>query len=245
MIAGEVIAAEKLMKRIIVAGMLAIVLLYLGANLGYFHAMTLPDMAQATSGVPQTLMSKWIGPHGATLIGGLIMCSVFGAVNGNVMSKPRVPFALSRDGLTFKFLGKAHPRWGTPYVAIAIQSIVSVAMILLLRDPKEPQKLFDKLTSFFVVVEWFALLFTVAAVIVLRVKKPDAERPYRSPAYPLVPLVFLIGTAIGLIAITRGEWIDGNRLPVYGLIASAAGFPVYWIWRKLSPGSGPSAPGPA
>lgn len=245
MIAGEVVAAEKLMKRIIVAGMLVIVFLYLGANIGYFHAMRLPDMAAAADGVPQAIMGKVMPDYGATLIGACIMCSVFGALNGNVMAKPRVSYALAQDGLTFGFLGRAHPRWGTPYPAILIQSGVAILMVFLLMDRKNPGRLFDKLTTYFVVVEWFALLFTVGAVMVLRKKRPDAERPYKTPAYPLVPLVFLIGTTLGLAAIVWGEWVDGNRSPVYGLLIAAAGFPVYSVWKRLKGGSVPAPPGPA
>jgi APA family basic amino acid/polyamine antiporter len=239
MITGEVVAAERLMKRIIIAGMLTIVGLYLVANVGYFYAMSLPAMAKATAGVPQTIMGQVTG-YGGKLIGACIMCSVFGALNGNVMTKPRVSYALSRDGLTFDFLGKAHPRWSTPYAAILIQTAVAIALVVALADRNNPQRLFDKLTTYFVVVEWFALLFTVGAVMVLRRRMPAAERPFRTPAYPLVPLVFLIGTGVGLAAIVWGEWVDGNRSPVYGLLLSFVGFPVYAAWRRFSRGSAPA-----
>jgi len=233
MITGEVVAAEKLMKRIIIAGMLTIVGLYLVANVGYFYAMSLPAMAAAKAGVPQAIMGQVTG-YGGKLIGACIMCSVFGALNGNVMTKPRVSYALSRDRLTFAFLGKAHPRWSTPYAAILIQTGVAITLVVALADRNNPQRLFDKLTTYFVVVEWFALLFTVGAVMVLRKKLPDAERPFRTPAYPLVPLIFLIGTGAGLAAIVWGEWVDGNRSPVYGLLLSFLGFPVYAVWRRLA-----------
>lgn len=234
MITGEVVAAEKLMKRIIVAGMLTIVGLYLIANVGYFHAMSLGEMAAATGGVPQAIMHKVTGT-GGVIIGACIMCSVFGALNGNVMTKPRVSYAMSRDGLTFGFLGKAHPRWATPYAAILIQAAVAIALVvgLSLMNPDKPGELFDKLTTYFVVVEWFALLFTVGAVMVLRRGQPGAERPFRTPAYPLVPLVFLLGTGAGLAAIVWGEAKAGNWSPVYGLLLSGLGFPVYGIWRKM------------
>ena len=246
MITGEVVAAEKLMKRIIVAGMLTIVGLYLVANVGYFHAMSLDQMAQAKEGVPQTIMGSVLA-KGGVLIGACIMCSVFGALNGNVMTKPRVSYAMSRDGLTFGFLGKAHPRWATPYAAILIQAAAAIALVvgLSLANPDKPGELFDKLTTYFVVVEWFALLFTVGAVVVLRKKQPFAERPFRTPAYPLVPLIFLLGTAAGLGAIVWGEWVAGNRSPVYGLLLSASGFPVYWAWKRISRGSGPAPADPA
>ncbi len=233
MITGEVVAAEKLMKRIIVVGMLSIVGLYLVANVGYFYAMSLPEMAAAKGGVPQAIMHQVTG-MGGVLIGFCIMCSVFGALNGNVFTKPRVSYALAKDGLTFAFLGKAHPRWSTPYAAILIQTAVAIAMVVLLRDPKDPGALFDKLTTYFVVVEWSALLFTVGAVMVLRKRMPAVDRPFRVPVYPWVPLIFLVGTTAGLGAIVWGKWVTGDRSPVYGLLLSFLGFPVYAVWRRLS-----------
>lgn len=230
MIAGEVVAAEKLMKRIIVVGILAIVVLYLGANIGYFYAMPVGAMAQEVGGVPQRIMGDLVGPKGANLIGACIMCSVFGALNGNILAKPRVSYALAQDGLTFKFLGNAHPRWSTPYASILIQGAVSIVLVLLLRD-------FDKLTTYFVVVEWFALLFSVGAVFVLRRKMPDAPRPFKTPGYPWIPLLFLVGTVLGLSAIVWDSVKKGNWSPVWGLLIAVAGFPVYWLWRGKRPAS--------
>jgi basic amino acid/polyamine antiporter, APA family len=227
MIAGEVMTAERLMRRIIVAGLLTIVLLYVAANVGYFYAMPVEVMARQTAGVPQWIMGKLLGPAGSTVIGAAILCSVSGALNGNILAKPRVVYALARDGLTFSFLGRAHPRWRTPHAAILIQAAVALVLVVLLRD-------FDRLTTYFVVVEWCALLFAVAAVIVLRRRLPDAPRPFRTPGYPAVPLLFLAGTFGGLVAIVRGEL--ARAAPDYssllGLLIAAAGFPVYYVWRR-------------
>jgi APA family basic amino acid/polyamine antiporter len=226
-IAGEVVGAERLMKRIIVVGILAIVALYVVANVGYFYTMSAEAMSKEPGGVPQKIMSNLFGRPGAVLISAGIMCSVFGALNGNVLAKPRVAYALSRDGLTFEFLGRAHPRWATPYWAINIQAAVAVILIAFLKD-------FDKLTTYFVVVEWFALLFSVGAVFVLRRKMPHVDRPFRTPGYPWVPLLFLVGTLVGLIAIIWGEVQNKNYSPLWGLLIAVAGFPVYWIWRRIA-----------
>jgi basic amino acid/polyamine antiporter, APA family len=234
MVAGEVKKPEKIMTRVIVAGMLAIVVLYLGANIGYFHAMSLPAMAAAPDGVPAAIMSAAFGPWGATLIGAGVMCSVLGALHGSVLTRSRVPYALARDRLTFDFLGRAHPKWSTPHASLLIQGAVAILLIAILRDPAKPGRLFDKLTTYFVVVEWFALLFAVGAVFIFR-KKDPRPRPFSVPLYPWVPLVFLLGTSIGLAAIVWGEWKAGNRSPVWGLLIALAGFPVYWAWRRLSP----------
>jgi amino acid transporter len=229
MIAGEVRAPERLMRRVIVVGMLAIVALYVGANVGYFFAMPVDAMAREAGGVPQRIMSDRFGPLGATFIAAAILCSVFGALNGNVLAKPRVAYALARDGLTFSFLGRAHPRWSTPHAALLIQAAVALVLVALLRD-------FDRLTTYFVVVEWFALLFAVGAVLVLRRLRPEAPRPFRTPGYPFVPLVFLVGTLVGLVAIVWGELDQAvpNYAPVLGLLLAAAGFPVYYAWRRRS-----------
>ena len=226
MIAGEVVAAERLMRRIVVAGMATIVLLYVGANVGYFYAMPVEVMARQTAGVPQWIMGRLLGPAGSTVIATAILCSVSGALNGNILAKPRVVYALARDGLTFSFLGRAHRRWATPHLAILIQSAVALLLVGLLQD-------FDRLTTYFVVVEWCALLFAVGAVLVLRRRLPDAPRPFRSPGHPWVPLLFLAGTAVGLVAIVRGE-LDRpvpDYSPLVGLLIAGAGFPVYYVWR--------------
>jgi amino acid transporter len=225
MIAGEVIAPGQSMKRIVIAGMLVIVGLYLGANVAYFYMMPVEVMAQQKEAVARTVMQAIAGPVGGTLIMLAIMVSIFGALNGNCLARPRVAFAMARDGLTFSFLGKVHPRFATPWVAMIIQAAGAIAMVLVLRD-------FDRLTTYFVVVEWAALIFAVAAVFVLRRKMADAPRPFRTPAYPWVPVLFVLGTAIGVTAIVWGEFDAGNYSPIVGLCIAAAGFPVHHLWRR-------------
>src|SRR6185436_20986596 len=104
----------------------------------------------------------------------------------------------------------------------------------LLRD-------FDRLTTYFVVVEWFALLFAVAAVMVLRRRRPDAARPFRTPLYPWVPLLFLVGTLAGLVAIVWGEIGRPvpNYSPLWGLVVALVGFPVHAAWRRLARAAAP------
>jgi APA family basic amino acid/polyamine antiporter len=180
------------------------------------------------------LMRVIFGETGARIIGVGIMCSVAGSLNGIIMAKARVAFALARDGLTFGFLGKAHPTRATPYVSILIQGIVSIILVFALNDPEWPGRLFSRLTTYFVVVEWLALLFAIAAVFVLRRKMPDAPRPYRTPGYPWVPLIFVVGTFLSLGVINVNAWLKKDNSPTVGLAIVLAGFPVYWIWRRCS-----------
>ena len=227
MIAGEVVAPEKLMKRVIIVGMLVIVALYLGANLAYFYMMPVEVMAQEKAAIARTVMTAIAGPVGGTMILLAIMCSIFGALNGNILAKPRVTYAMARDGLTFAFLGKTHPTWSTPWVAILIQGAAAIGMVLTLRD-------FDTLTTYFVVVEWASLIVAVAAVFVLRRKMADAFRSFRTPGYPWVPLFFIVGTVVGLSAIVWGEFQNGNYTPVYGLLIASAGFPMYHLLQRFT-----------
>ena len=226
MIAGEVVAPERLMKRIIIVGMLTIVTLYIGANLAYLYMMPVSVMAQQKEAIARTVMTAIAGPAGGTLIMLAIMTSILGALNGNLLAKPRVAYAMGRDGLTFAFLGKVHPRWSTPWTAQLIVGAVGIIMVLALRD-------YDALITYFVVIEWAALIFAVGALFVLRRKLADAPRPFRTPAYPWVPLVFVAGTVVGLTAIVWGQIEVGNFAPLYGLAIAAAGFPVHHLWKRL------------
>ena len=227
MIAGEVVAPERLMKRIIIVGMLVIVTLYVGANLAYLYMMPVGVMAHQKEAIARTVMTAIAGPAGGVVILLAIMTSVFGALNGNLLAKPRVAYAMARDGLTFSFLGATHPRWATPWAALVIQGAVAIIMVLVLRD-------YDTLITYFVVVEWAALIFAVAAVFVLRRKMAERPRPFRTPAYPWVPLVFVVGTVAGLSAIVWGQIQVGNVSPIYGLGIAAAGFPVHHLWKRLN-----------
>ena len=227
MIAGEVVAPERLMKRIIILGMLIIVTLYIGANLAYLYMMPVGVMALQKEAIARTVTTAIAGPAAGVLIMLAIMTSVLGALNGNLLAKPRVAYAMARDGLTFAFLGKTHPRWATPWAAELIVGAVGIIMVLALRD-------YDTLITYFVVIEWGALLFAVAAVFVLRRKMAAAARPFRTPLYPWVPLVFLTGTVVGLSAIIWGQIQVRNFSPIYGLIIAAAGFPVHQLWKRLT-----------
>jgi len=226
MIAGEVVAPERLMKRIIIVGMLIIVTLYIGANLAYLYMMPVSVMAQQKEAIARTVITAIAGPAAGVLIMLGIMTSVFGALNGNLLAKPRVAYAMARDGLIFSFVGKTSQRWASPWAAQLIVAAVAIVMVLALRD-------YDTLITYFVVIEWAALIFAIGAVFVLRRKLADAPRPFRTPGYPWVPLAFVLGTVMGLSAIVWGQIQVGNFSPIYGLGIAAAGFPVHHLWTRF------------
>jgi APA family basic amino acid/polyamine antiporter len=226
MVAGELEAPERSAGRVLLWGMLAVTALYVLANAAYIAMVPVPGMRGKI--VAEEIVARVLGSGARAGLTACILCSVFGSMNGVILTKSRVAYALARDGLGFSVLGRCHPRWATPHVSIAVQGVLAVLLIVWLRD-------FDRITPYFVVVEWLALLFTIAAVFVLRRRRPDAPRPYRVPAYPWVPGVFVVGVTVGLAAIVWSRIaLLKDYAPLIGLAVSLAGFPVYAVWRWLA-----------
>jgi amino acid transporter len=224
MVAGEITEPERRMTPILTAGLLTIVGLYFGANVAYQYVLPIESIRGEPIGALR-VMTLVLGNAGKIFLQLCIMASVFGALNGVVLARTRVPFALARDGLTFSVLGKCHPCWATPYVAILVQGCVAIGLVLWLRE-------FTALTRYFAVVEYLALVFAVMAVFVLRRTMAQAERPYRTFGYPLVPLVFVVGAGIGVMATVVSAAIEGAWAPLIGLAITLLGFPIYWLWRR-------------
>jgi amino acid transporter len=240
LVAGELEQPERRLGRIILVGTGAVVAIYLLANLAYLYLIPLAAMPGTV--VAREAMRLVVGPMGSGVMGAAIVISVCGAMNGVIFTKSRVAYALARDGLSFSVLGRAHPTRATPHVSIAIQGVVAVILIFALRDPLNPSRLFDRITQYFILVEWLALLFAIAAVFVLRRTMPEAPRPYRTPGYPFVPIFFLVGTMLGLGAILWSSCSRGDYSPLVGLGIVAAGFPVYHVWRRRAPAAATATP---
>jgi amino acid transporter len=134
---------------------------------------------------------------------------------------------MARDGLGFTFLGRCHSTFETPHVALLAQGAITIGLILWLGS-------FGRLSTYFVLVEWTALVFAIAAVFVLRRTMPDAVRPYRTPGYPWVPIVFVAVVGVFLVGIAWSNAAGGDWAPVLGLGLSLAGFPAFALWRGLA-----------
>jgi APA family basic amino acid/polyamine antiporter len=155
----------------------------------------------------------------------VVLVATFGSVNGMVLAGARVIYAMSREGHFFQALGRVHPRFHTPHLSLLVQGVWSCLLILLGG--------YEQLFTYVIFAAWIFYLLTTLAVVVLRVKWPQAERPFRVPGYPVVPLLF-VAAALWFIANTLRE------RPWESLIGSAIvliGVPVYLLWKKLSPSS--------
>src|SRR6185503_2071724 len=128
---------------------------------------------------------RLIGPIGVTLVSITVLLSTFGAVNGSLLTGPRIFFAMADDGLFFKKVAAVHPRFKTPYVAVALAWALGVGFVLL--------RSFEQLADIFVTASLVFYILSVGAVFPLR-RRPDWNPPMRVPFYPLVPAMFVLAT---------------------------------------------------
>ena len=220
-VAGEVKNPSKILPRSFLVGALIVIFVYLSANLAYLHVLSLPVMAQDSYQrvAAKTMEILW-GPRGAGFVSGLILCSMFGAMNGNILGGARAYFAMARDGVMFSAVGRIHPRFATPYVALLIQGIWS---ILLAASGS-----FEQLFTYVIFTSWIFYAAAVLGVVVLRRKHPQRERPYKVWAYPFLPVAF----AAAALMIILNALVRSPRESAAGLGLVLLGIPVYLIWTK-------------
>jgi APA family basic amino acid/polyamine antiporter len=206
-------------------GVVFLTLIYLGANLAYHRTMSIETLASVdNAAVPLT--REYLGDFCARLVQGMVMISVLGALNSNILVGPRVLFAAARDNRFIKTFSRIDPRFGTPALAIAGLSLWTCLLVLLGDLSPDPNKrLFDVLTDYCVFGGSLFYLAAVVAVFVLRVKQPDAERPYRTWGYPLVPLVFVVFYIALLGFMLWNSWFES----LCGLALIIVGMLFYWL----------------
>jgi amino acid transporter len=225
LVAGEVKDPDRQIRRIILSGMFIVIVFYLATNLMYHLSLSVSDIARETV-VARRVAFDLFGPAGGAAMNAAILASVFGTLCAIVLTNSRVPYAMARDGLGFSILGRCHPRFATPHISLVVQGAITVALIFWLGT-------FSRLSTYFVLVEWTALVFAIAAIFVLRRTMADAHRPYRTPGYPFVPLVFVVVVSLFLVGIAWSNAARGDWAPVIGLLIALAGFPAFSLWRGL------------
>ena len=231
-IAGEVEKPQRNLPLALIAGVGTIIVLYLGCNLAYHLMLTPAEIASGANETPTATRAalKLLGSVGTAAMSAVILCSVFGSLNGNLLVGPRVLFAMGEDGLAPRWLRAVHPRWRTPAAAIAVLAAWSSLLVLgagalagagMLEAGKGP---FDQLTDF---AMFGAVIFETMAVLsifVFRRTMPDAPRPYRCPWYPWLPLAYaaiplFILASMALTASKRTEALIGLAFIGAGVLA--------------------------
>ncbi len=220
---GEVKNPSRVLPVSYLVGTLVVVAVYLGANLAYLRVLPLPALAE-NQRVAAITMQVLAGPRGATFVSALILCSIFGAINGTVLGGPRAYFAMARDGVFFPAVGRVHPRFATPAVALLVQGVWAVLLALT--------GTYKQLYTYVIFTGWLFYAAATFAVIVLRLKHPTAPRPYRVWGYPVLPIAFSVAALVIVAnALLRSPFESG-----IGLLIVIAGAPVYFFWaRKQHP----------
>ena len=218
-VGGEVKDPQRTLPRALLIGTATVVVLYLAANLVYLYLIPIQQMKGAEL-VAADVARLVIGPAGVVVVSAAIAVSTFGTLNGSMMTAPRIFFAAAEDGLFPRAIARVDPRTHAPTAAVVLMTVMGVIFILI--------RTFTELADQFIIGIWPFYALAVAGVFVLRRKRPDLERPYRTWGFPVVPLLFLAGALflLGnyLFAETRAFLID------IGIILT--GLPAYAVLRQ-------------
>lgn len=240
-VAEEVRHPQRNIPLALVGGVAIIIALYLSANLAYYLVIPQPEMAAVTgTPVATEFCLRLLGPIGAAAVSAAIMCSVFGALNGNLLVAPRLLYAMGEDGLAPRVLGRVHPRFHTPDLAIWVMGIWAALLVLAVTVLTQLGALppgkshFDIMTDFAMFGAVIFETMAVATVFVFRFRYPDADRPYRCWGYPWVPLVYVCILA----AVLANMFIKQQNEAMIGLGFIAVGAAVYLIVDRRRPRPG-------
>ena len=185
-VAGEINEPKKNIPRGLFIGLGICILLYILTSEAYLYILPIDKMA-TSSLVATDALQPILGNTGVGFIALLVMISAFGATNGNILACSRVTFAMAKEGVFFKRIGKVHPIHKTPANALWLHCIWTCLFVLT--------GSFDMLTDLFVFITWIFYGFAAAGIFILRKKMPDAERPYKAWGYPVAPAIFVIFSA--------------------------------------------------
>jgi len=222
MVASEVRKPQRNLPLALILGSLAVLAIYLLTNFAYFRVLP-ADSVAGTDRVAGEMMRRILGPGGAAAVSVAAMISIFAALNGSILSGSRVPFAMARDGLFFRRVGFVHPQHRTPSVSILALSAWAALLVLSGR--------YDQLYTYVIFASVILYAMATASVIVLRFKRPDLPRPYRTLGYPVIPAIFVI--AISCLVVST--LLKSPRESLMGLALISIGLPFYFYWKRRQP----------
>lgn len=221
-VAGETRDPQRTLPKALILGTVLLIVIYMIANFAYVAALGTSQMA-ASERVASEAVAQILGPTAGKAIALAIIVSMYSAAHATVITAPRVYFAMARDGVFFNKLTAVHPKYGTP--AIAIIASCTWAAILAASGT------FDQLLTYVVFIGWIFYALGAAAVIALRIKRPDVERPFRVPGYPVTPIMFVLAAA----AIVGNTVYAQPLESAVGIGVVFLGAPAYMIWKRVKP----------
>ncbi len=224
-VAGEAIHPQRTVPRAMMLGALIVTITYVLVNLSYLLLLT-PEAVAGSPRVAGDAVASVIS-GGGRWVAVAIGISVFGTISIYTMSAPRIYFAMARDGIFFRQLAALHPRFRTPVTAMVVQAFWAVLLLLF----------WGTVENLFTYVTFMDIAFMTlagAAVFLFRRRLPDAERPYRTWGYPVVPLVF-VGISAAFVINTL---IQRPVQALAGLALLAIGWLVYGRFKGRIPEEG-------
>ena len=231
--AGEIKNAKRNLPLSLILGTGVVLLLYLLCNFVYLSVLPLAGTTSAATiagrgiqfasedRVATAVMEVVFGGVGAKLMAGAILISTFGCINGLLLSGARVYYAMSRDGLFFKSVGKLSPKSNTPVNSLWVQWAWTCLLCL--------SGSYGQLLDYVIFAVLIFYILTIGGLFVLRRTQPDAIRPYKAFGYPVLPAVYIVMAAWICVVLLRYK-------PQYtwpGLILVLLGVPVYLVWKRI------------
>ena len=220
-VAGEIKNPKRNLPMALIIGTLGTTVLYVLVNYVYLYALPIQETVGVVR-IAEKATGALFGASTGALISGLVIVSVFGALNGSILVGPRVYYAMAKDGLFFRKVAHVHPRFRTPGFSILIQAIWASLLTLL--------GTFEQLFTFTMFIGILFWIVATASVFTLRKKRPDLPRPYKTWGYPVVPAIFIIASTGILLNTLMEKPVEA----LAGLLLTALGIPAYYYWKRRS-----------
>jgi len=219
--AGETRDPQRVFPRAIAVATFALIVLYVVANAGYIAALG-PAAAAQSDHVAADASRTVLGSASGVLLSALVLVSIFSAANGLMMTAPRLYYSMARDGVFFARLAKVSERFGTPAAAIVLLAVWSAVLAI--------SGTFEQLLTYVVFAGWIFYGLGALSIFASRRRHPDAVRPFRTPGYPVTPILF-VASAAALVLNTLREQ---PQRALIGLGAVVIGTPAFYLWRAHS-----------
>ena len=220
MVAGEIRQPERNIPIALIAGVATVGALYMLVNAAVQFVLPASAIAASPRPASDAIGLVW-GTLGASLVSAAMAISMLVTLNGTIMSGARVPFAVARDRYFFSALAEVHPRFHTPSVALIVQAALSILLLLFGGS-------FRQFFSLAIFAEWLFYMIAGSTVFVFRQREPQAVRPYRVWGYPLVPLLFVLASAVLLYFTFRDNYPNSG----IGCLVILAGIPVFYGFAR-------------
>ncbi len=225
-LAGEVKNPGRILPRSLLVGTGSVVLLYLAINLVFAYAVSLADVGFENgkvhpTQVPQLAVANLLGSRASNVFSALLGLTFLATVNAFIITGPRVYYAMARNGLFPSIAAKISRKGQVPIYAMILQSLCAIIILFAMK--------FDDLYQYASVGLSLFAMFFIGAVYVLRWRRPELERPFRVPGYPIVPAIFLAATLFMAIF----AFVEWPKPSLYSVGSILLGIPVYYLWSIL------------